>query len=331
MPISLDIGTAVLGAAFSLAASWMLVARLERLGERFGLSEALLGLVTALAANAPEITSAISAVVAHQRNLGIGVILGSNVFNLAALLGVGTLVAGGIGVHRRVVLLNGIVAMISAAISVLVVEDALAPGPGFGISLGALALLVYLLASPPWLGDPPVFRRLLAWVKAAVSEEELELAIGQHPPAGDAKDAAGAAMAVVVVIVASVVMERSASSVGRHFGVPELVLGAVVLAAVTSLPNVVAAVHLAHRGRGAAVLSEALHSNTLNVVIGLLLPATIVGLAAPSAQETLVAVWFAASTLLLLVVACAQRAVTRRLGVATIVGYVAFVVVLVAT
>jgi hypothetical protein len=40
------------GVVASLAASWLLVSRLERLGERAGFSEAWLGLVAALAADA---------------------------------------------------------------------------------------------------------------------------------------------------------------------------------------------------------------------------------------------------------------------------------------
>ena len=44
------------------------------------------------------------------------------------------------------------------------------------------------------------------------------------------------------------------------------------------LPNSVAAVYLAARGRGAAMLSTTLNSNALNVTAGLLLPATIAGL-----------------------------------------------------
>ena len=53
-----------------------------------------------------------------------------------------------------------------------------------------------------------------------------------------------------------------------------------MLAAVTSLPNAVAAVYLARRGRAAATLSEALNSNTINVLAGLLLPAALI--AAPT-------------------------------------------------
>src|ERR1700757_1382967 len=98
----------VAGAAVSLAASWLLVSRLERLGERAGFSEAWLGLVAALAADAPEITSAVTAQARGQASVGAGVIIGSNVFNLAALLGLAAVVAGWIGFHRRVVVLSGV-------------------------------------------------------------------------------------------------------------------------------------------------------------------------------------------------------------------------------
>jgi Sodium/calcium exchanger protein len=60
------------GAVVSLATSWLLVSRLERVGERLGLSEALLGIVAALAADAPEITAAVSALAGHQQRVGAG-------------------------------------------------------------------------------------------------------------------------------------------------------------------------------------------------------------------------------------------------------------------
>ena len=68
------------GALVSLATSWVLVSRLERVGERLGLSEALLGIVAALAADAPEVTAAVTAIAGHQQRLGAGVVIGSNVF-----------------------------------------------------------------------------------------------------------------------------------------------------------------------------------------------------------------------------------------------------------
>src|ERR1700746_3499930 len=96
------------GVVVSVSASWLRVSRLERLGERAGFSEAWLGLVAALAADAPEITSAVTALSRGQAAVGAGVVIGSNVFNLAALLGLAAVVAGWIGLHRRVGILSGV-------------------------------------------------------------------------------------------------------------------------------------------------------------------------------------------------------------------------------
>ncbi len=106
------------GALCSLAASFVLVSRLERVAGRIRLSEAMLGLVVALAADAPEITSAVTASAHGQTGIGAGVVLGSNVFNLAALLGLGAIVARRIRLHRKVVILDGAAATWVALVSV---------------------------------------------------------------------------------------------------------------------------------------------------------------------------------------------------------------------
>ena len=51
----------VLAALVTLASSAVLVIRWEKVGARLGFTQAILGLTTALAANTPEITSAITA------------------------------------------------------------------------------------------------------------------------------------------------------------------------------------------------------------------------------------------------------------------------------
>ena len=130
MPTGQGILLFVAGVGVSLAASWLLVSRLERLGERAGFSEAWLGLVAALAADAPEITSAVTALARGQASVGAGVVIGSNVFNLAALLGLAAVVAGGIGFHRRVVLLAGLPGAWVAAVCLLTVAALVPPAAG---------------------------------------------------------------------------------------------------------------------------------------------------------------------------------------------------------
>jgi len=73
------------------------------------------------------------------------------------------------------------------------------------------------------------------------------------------------------------------------------VVGGLALATVTRRPNAVSAVYLATKGRGAAVLSTALNSNSLNVVPRLLLP-VVIGLTRPSSPTVLIAGWYAGLT-----------------------------------
>ena len=319
-------------AAVSLGSSWVLVSRLERVGARLGLSEALLGMVAALAANAPEITAAVTALATGQSRVGAGVVLGSNVFNLAALLGFAAVVAGRIALHRRVIELQGAVASWVAVVAVVAVVGAISAGAGLALAL--VVLLPYLVA----LGVPHDRLRRLGlprswsvWLTRAIEEEELELEPAIHPRRGRVLDVVLALAAVLVVVGASVAMERSASTLGGHLALSEIVLGGVMLAGVTSLPNAVAAVYLARRHRATATLSTALNSNTLNVAAGLLLPATLAGLSASSAPTTLVAAWYLGLTVFALALAYFDRGLRRPAGALIIIAYLVFVVVLAVT
>ena len=318
------------GVAVTLAASWLLVSRLERLGERAGFSEAWLGLVAALAADAPEITAAVTALARGQASVGAGVVIGSNVFNLAALLGLAAVVAGWIGFHRRVVVLAGVPAVWVAAVCLLTVAAVV--GPAAGLALTAAVLVPYVAVLGMRRSRMERLRlpaRWVRWLVAAVHEEEAELAEAIRPRPGTWCDGIAAAAALIAVVGASTVMEVAATALGRRYAVADIVTGGLVLAVVTSLPNAVSAVYLARRGRGAAVLSTALNSNAINVVAGLLIPACLAGVGPRSGPGTLVAAWYAGLTVLALALAFRGRGLGRLSGAAIIAGYLAFVTALV--
>ena len=321
----------VLGAIVCLATSWVLVTRLERVGERLGLSEALLGMLAALAADAPEITVSVTGLLQHHKAISAGVVIGSNVFNLAALLGLSAVVAGSMALHRRVVVLGGTVAVWVAVCSLAAATGAVPAAAALAGSLVVLAAYVVVLGVRRGaLARLPVPARWSGWLRSAIDEEESELVVAIRPPRGRAVDAWVAAGALVVVVLASVAMERGATWLGAHFEIPDAVVGALGLAVVTSLPNAVAAVYLATRARAAASLSTALNSNNLNVVAGLLIPGVLLGLAPRSGPGTLAVVWYVALTVLALVLAYVGRGLRRGAGWTIILGYAGFVAVLLA-
>ena len=288
-------------------------------------------MLAALAADTPEITSAVAALGHHERAVGAGVVIGSNVFNLAALLGLGAVVGGRLGLHRKVVLLGGAVALWIATVCLITAEHVIGPTTGFGMALAVLVAYVLVLGSRrSGLRRLPLPSRWTSWVASAVDEEELELVVAIRPKRGSPRDALTALGALVIVVAAAVSMERGASTLGHRYSVPGIVVGGLVLAAVTSLPNAVAAVYLAAKGRGAAAFSTALNSNTLNVVVGLLLPAIFIGLGTASGQTILITGAYLGLTVLTLGLAYAERGLRRWAGWVIIAGYGAFVVGLLA-
>ena len=327
MGVGLALIAFVGGAAVSLGTSWVLVTRVERLGEWLGLSEALLGLLAALAADQANIAAAVTALAHQQRAVGAGVVIGSNIFNLAALLGLGAVVAGRIVLHRKVVALSGAVALWVSVVCLITVMGIVDSAAGLVLVLAVLVPYAVLLGvRRAERRRLPLPRHWATWLASAVDEEELELVAAIRPRRGGTRDLLVAVPALVVVILATVAMERGASTLGQDYSVAVLVVGGLVLAAVTSLPPAVAAVHLAAKGRGAAALSTAFTSNTLNVTVGLLVPTLFFQLPRPSGQSLLIAGWYVGLTALTLALAYAGRGLGRWAGWVIIAGYAAFVV-----
>src|ERR1700758_2966577 len=91
----------------TLYAASVFADRLDHLGARLGLPEGILGLLTALGADAPELATAIAALAAGSTSGGFGGVVGSNVFNLAAMIGASALLCGSVRIERDALALEG--------------------------------------------------------------------------------------------------------------------------------------------------------------------------------------------------------------------------------
>src|SRR5436309_10351701 len=137
--------------AVMLAASSLFAGRLDHIGLRLGFPEALLGLLTALAADAPEISSAISALLQHEHAIAVGVVVGSNAFNLAAMLGLSAVIAGRVRARHETLELEAFVGLWLLAVMLAVVPGGLGATTG-GLLVAVVAVpYVALLAAGPRL------------------------------------------------------------------------------------------------------------------------------------------------------------------------------------
>jgi cation:H+ antiporter len=306
---------------------------------RLGWREGLLGLLTALGADAPEIASAVLALRAGAPDVGIGVVLGSNLFNLAALLGLSALVAGHVRVRRAGLALNGGVAVLAALLAGALLVGRLGPVDTVLPLLVVFIPYVAVLALPPHRIDrlpvPRPVARFLAAATSGIGHEarpehaDAPLPMEQERLAWSGRRSWWPALlllpALLAIVAASEGMVATAIALAAGWGVPHRVVGAVLLAGLTSLPNAYAALRLALQHRGGAVVSEAGNSNTINLLAGVCLPALVLGPAAGGAAAVEL-VWLLGMTGLSIALLAGRRGLTRRGGGAIVALYALFVI-----
>ncbi|MDA2804766.1 calcium/sodium antiporter [Nocardiopsis suaedae] len=92
--VLLDLVLVVLGAALLVAGARLLVYGASAIASALGVSDLLIGLtVVAIGTSLPELVTCVVAVVRGERDMAVGNIVGSNVFNIGAVLGVTAILA----------------------------------------------------------------------------------------------------------------------------------------------------------------------------------------------------------------------------------------------
>jgi cation:H+ antiporter len=308
----------------TLASSELFARGLTRFGTKVRLSEGLIGVFAALGADAPELSSAVIALLAGAGTVGVGVIVGSNLFNLAALLGLPAVVAGGVRIRRGPLLLDAVVGLLVLIVSGAMVAGFLNPFVAAAILVPVVGAYVFVLASEH--RRLPRLRALLD--SAPHGFVEVAYDVGHDRPRAAHQTwtpVVLAPFAVVGVVGGSFLMVHTALAAAPSLHLSPAVLGTIVLAALTSLPNLWVALHFARRDRGTALFSSAMNSNTINLVGGLVVPALLIGTAA--ARGSLVYfTWLLDLTLLAVLAPIPRRRLSRVAGAVIIAIYLVFVV-----
>ncbi|MGZ4231638.1 MAG: sodium:calcium antiporter [Solirubrobacteraceae bacterium] len=293
----------------TLLAARFFAQRLDSIGTRFGLPEAMIGLLTAVAADGPEISSAMVALVKGAHSTSVGVLVGSNAFNLAAMIGVSALLTGVVALARR----------------------DLVPEAALCVAITIIAAAVLLRWLPPAIG---VVLALAAVVPYALWLREAEREALEHPTSADQPStrATHHLLGLVVADVALIIggsfgMVESALTLGHRWGVSEALLGVLILGPLTSIPNAATAIRLGLAGRSTALVGEAFNSNAINLGIGAIIPALFVSATHPPGAAKLEVAWVVAMTLITAAMLWRRRGIRRRQAAALVMMYAGFVAI----
>ncbi len=295
-------------AVVTFAAAGVFADKLDHIGPRVGLPESAVGLLTAVAADTPEITSAIVALLAGRQDASLGIVIGSNVFNIAAMIGLSAVLAGTVTIGRKALMVEGTVSVLALIVTAGLIA---------GILSAPVALVLFVIVVGPY-------------VVVNLRRDRGPAAHGEHHDADDGSLLRPIALivpAVALIVLGSTGMVKAALSLADRWNISQTLTGILVLAVLTSLPNAFTAVRLGLSGRGDALVTEALASNTINLTGGVLVPALFIGIASATGSIYFDLLWLGGMTLVALAALAAPRGLGRTAGVLLIGLYAIFVAV----
>ena len=261
----------VVGLVFLVGGGELLVRGAAALALKANIPPLIIGLtVVSMGTSAPELFASVEAALEGHPGLAIGNVLGSNVANLALILGLTALIRPVTG--DRMALRLDIPLMLGASLLFVAVASDLEMTRTEGI--GALVLMGLFIAS------------LLRRAKQQDNPDD-----GDVPEtAGWASKSAPGLLALIVVgtgglYFGSEAFVDGASRIALHMGVSDHVIGLTVVAFGTSLPEIVASGMAAWRGQSDLAVGNVVGSNLFNLLLVLGTTATIAPL--PMGPEVL--------------------------------------------
>jgi cation:H+ antiporter len=330
MPAALAVPLFLVSLSVTLAAARLFARRLDRLGVRFGFPEALIGLLTAVAADGPNVSSALFALAKGAHDVGVGVLVGSNAFQLVAMIGVSALLAGSVLIPRETLALEGVVGLLVTVVAAALLFRWLSPVASVVIAAAVVAPYLALVIAGPQMLD-----RLHPRARSPI--ERLSRALHEHPgPAAGGREEIESSpnpthhllglivLDVALIIAGSFGMVQAALSLGHDWHVANAVLGVLILAPLTSLPNAATAIRLGLGGRGAALVGETFNSNSINLAVGVIGPSLFVTFTALTSVGKQQLGWLLAMTIVTLALLARPRGMGRAGAAGLIILYVAF-------
>jgi cation:H+ antiporter len=278
---------------------------------RLGVAPLVVGLtIVAFGTGSPELVLSVQAAVSGNGGIALGNVLGSNISNIALVLGVAALVRP-MTVQSRLIRREAPV-MIAATVLlvVLLVDGGLGRLDGALLLAGA-ALYVVFACVGARQGD------------IAVVTREFDEALRESPRSGW-RDPVLVIGGLAALVVGADVLLRGAVSVASAFGVSEVVVGLTVIAIGTSLPELATSVTAARRGQADVAFGNAIGSNVFNILAVLGVAALVHPIAATGLRPLDVGV-FVLSAVVLLPLLARGRVLDRREGGVLVAGYCAYI------
>ena len=303
----------IIGLGFLVWSADKLVYGAAALARNFGISPLVIGMtILAMGSSAPEMMVSATAALDGKTDTAVGNVLGSNIANIALILGITALIkplsiSSGV-IRRELPLMIGVTLLAGA----LLWDNHLGFYEGvllFVLFAAFLFAMLQISRSEKKNGD------------AFLDEQESEIPEGVSNP----KAAMWVVIGLIVLPLAADMLVDNAVIIAKFFGMSDLVIGLTIIAVGTSLPELAASLAGVMKGEDDMAVGNIIGSNVFNILAVMGIP----GILNPSILNEFAMgrdFWVMLGVSLLLVVMALgkSRSVNRIEGGVLIVTFVAY-------
>jgi cation:H+ antiporter len=247
----------LLGLALLVIGANVLVKGSSRLASAAGVSPLVIGLtVVAFGTSAPELAISVKSAYMDQANLSVGNVIGSNIFNTLLILGLSALITP-LAVSQQLVRLDvPLMIGVSGLVWWFASDGHLHRLEGGILFSGLVLYIVFLIR---------ISRREGREVQEEY-EKEFGVKEAEAKTPGVGLNVGWVLLGLVLLVLGSKWLVESSIQIARYFQVSELVIGLTIVAAGTSLPEVVTSVVASLKGERDIAVGNVIGSNLFNAM-----------------------------------------------------------------
>ena len=240
--IGYDIGLLILGLVFLIFGGDLLVRSAVSFAEKFGVSSFLIGVtVVSFGTSIPELMVSIQAAMDQAADIAIGNVLGSNIANIALVLGVSVVIRP-LSITTNTYKLSWWVMLISSLLFILfLLDNVITKMEGLLLIAGLFCFIFFSI------------KRNIPNEESIISKINIQTGILFF------------VLGAIGLYFGSELFVESAISIASFFNVPKFVIGITVVALGTSLPELVTSIVALMKGQNNISLGNLIGSNIFNV------------------------------------------------------------------
>jgi cation:H+ antiporter len=292
------------------------------IGEHVGISQVILGVTaSAVGTSLPEFGSAMISVLSGNPDIGVGVVIGSNIWNIAAILGITAFIAGYIKTGKEELKRDGLMALITGLILMffMLIGNEITRVAGIVLVIAYLIYLWTLLKAQKKDNTEKL-------AKTEESSDVKEVEDKDSKPFNKKKTIILIIAGLAGLIIGCRIMVWAGVEIAHMANIPEMIIGLFALAIGTSIPELVVTLSAALKKLHGLSMGTILGSNIFNILIGIGIPSLFVAIPVEKLSVTFDAPYMIFVTALLILLTIKNKKLSRWGGLILIVVYLIYII-----